>query len=582
MIECSRYGNGAHAWILFKEFIPATLARDFGYLLIEKGATSINLKSFRYYDRMFPTQDYSQGLGNVIALPLQGKALKNGNSAFVDENWNAYYDQWLMLNRINRLTKNDIKRYIGKWKLELIADKGLLLNTNREARIKPWKKDDIFYKEDVVEKMTIVLADGIYIDTLNLKPRIQNQIRSLVAFDNPIFYKNNRLGYSNYNQPMVVYMGNDVNDYIKIPRGLIEKIIEKCSQANILYDIVDKRKRGKPINVEFTGQLRNEQIIAAKELLKYDNGILNATTAFGKTVVASYLISKRKVSTLIVMQSVNLINQWVEELHKFLNINEEFPTYQTKTGIIKTRDDVIGVLYGNKNTLTGIIDVVSVSSIYDKNGKSKLKDSYGMVIVDECHHGASAVFENVLNKVDSKYVYGVSANEKRIDKLEKKVYMLIGPIRHQFTSKQRIEQQNIEHHVYPRFTRVINLGDSKQDINSAYSLIAKNTIRNEMIISDIKECIKNIRTPIVLTRYKEHAKYLYDILKRDVLDNTFLIYGDNTQKKNEEVRKQLLEMSQNESFILVATSQSVGEGFNVPRLDTLFLTTPVSGEPLVE
>lgn len=145
MIECSRYGNGAHAWILFKEFIPATLARDFGYLLIEKGATSINLKSFRYYDRMFPTQDYSQGLGNVIALPLQGKALKNGNSAFVDENWNAYYDQWLMLNRINRLTKNDIERYIGKWKLELIADKGLLLNTNREARIKPWKKDDIFY-----------------------------------------------------------------------------------------------------------------------------------------------------------------------------------------------------------------------------------------------------------------------------------------------------------------------------------------------------------------------------------------------------------------------------------------------------
>lgn len=393
MIECSRYGNGAHAWILFKEFIPATLARDFGYLLIEKGAASINLKSFRYYDRMFPTQDYSQGLGNVIALPLQGKALKNGNSAFVDENWNAYYDQWLMLNRINRLTKNDIERYIGKWKLELIADKGLLLNTNREARIKPWKKDDIFYKEDVVEKMTIVLANGIYIDTLNLKPRIQNQIRSLVAFDNPIFYKNNRLGYSNYNQPMVVYMGNDVNDYIKIPRGLIEKIIEKCSQANILYDIVDKRKRGKPINVEFTGQLRNEQIIAAKELLKYDNGILNATTAFGKTVVASYLISKRKVSTLIVMQSVNLINQWVEELHKFLNINEEFPTYQTKTGIIKTRDDVIGVLYGNKNTLTGIIDVVSVSSIYDKNGKSKLKDSYGMVIVDECHHGASAVFE---------------------------------------------------------------------------------------------------------------------------------------------------------------------------------------------
>ena len=135
---------------------------------------------------------------------------------------------------------------------------------------------------------------------------------------------------------MVVYMGRDVKDYIKIPRGLMEKIVEKCSQANILYEVVDKRERGKQIDVEFKGQLKDNQVIAEKELLKYDNGILNATTAFGKTVVASHIISKRKVSTLIIMQSVNLINQWVEELHKFLDINEELPTYQTKTGKIKT------------------------------------------------------------------------------------------------------------------------------------------------------------------------------------------------------------------------------------------------------
>ena len=243
---------------------------------------------------MFSTQDHNQGLGNVIALPLQGKALKNGNSAFVDENWNAYYDQWLVLNKINRLTKKDVERYIDKWKIELVEGKGLLINPNREARIKPWKKDEPFYKEDVVEKMTIVLADGIYIDTLNLSPRIQNQIRSLVAFDNPIFYKNNRLGYSNWNQPMVVYMGRDINDYIKIPRGLMEKISDKCSQANIPYEIIDKRERGKPVNVEFKGQLKDNQNTAANELLKYDNGILNATTAFGKTVVEAILFQKEK------------------------------------------------------------------------------------------------------------------------------------------------------------------------------------------------------------------------------------------------------------------------------------------------
>lgn len=282
------------------------------------------------------------------------------------------------------------------------------------------------------------------------------------------------------------------------------------------------------------------------------------------------------------MQSVSLINQWVDELHHFLEINEDLPMYKTKSGKEKQRKDLIGVLHGSKNTLTGIIDVVSVNSIYDKEGNSRLDQTYGMVIVDECHHGASHVFENVLKQINSKYVYGVSASDKRIDRLEKKVYMQLGPIRHQYTSKERIEKQSIDHHVYPRFTRIMALGDSKNDLNSAYAFISKNENRNNMIISDIKKCIEENRTPIVLTRYKDHAKSLYESLKKNVLDHTYLIYGDHTLKENEEVRKTILALSHDEPFILVATSQSVGEGFNVPRLDTLFLTSPVSGEPLVD
>lgn len=282
------------------------------------------------------------------------------------------------------------------------------------------------------------------------------------------------------------------------------------------------------------------------------------------------------------MQSVSLINQWVDELHHFLEINENLPVYKTKLGKEKQRKDLIGVLHGSKNTLTGIIDVVSVNSIYDNEGNCRLNHEYGMVIVDECHHGASHVFENVLHQINSKYIYGVSANDKRIDRLEKKVYMQLGPIRHQYTSRERIKKQTIDHYVYPRFTRIIALGDSKNDLNSAYAFISKNKNRNNMIISDIKKCIEENRTPIVLTRYKEHAKLLYEALKKDVLDHTYLIYGDHTLKENEEVRKTILALSHDEPFILVATSQSVGEGFNVPRLDTLFLTSPVSGEPLVD
>lgn len=581
LIERSRSGNGAHAWILFKEFVPASLAREFGLLLIEKGSQSINLKSFRYYDRMFPTQDHSEGLGNLVALPLQGQALRQGNSAFVDENWNPYYDQWKLLTTVHQLSKNEIEEHIYKWKEELSIPQ-TLLTMDLGKRIKPWKKDENFHSEDVIERLSIVLADGIYVDTLNLQPRIQNQIRRLSAFDNPIFYKNHNLGFSNWNQPRVIYLGEDINDYIKIPRGLLETLLNKCHSSNIEYEIVDKREKGKPINVSFTGKLRDEQLTAASDLLNYDNGVLNAATAFGKTVVSSYLISQRKVNTLSIMQSVSLIDQWVDELHRFLEINEDLPVYKTKTGKEKQRKDLIGVLHGSKNTLTGIIDVVSVNSIYDNEGNCRLNHEYGMVIVDECHHGASHVFENVLRQINSKYIYGVSANDKRIDRLEKKVYMQLGPIRHQYTSKERIEKQSIDHHVYPRFTRIMALGDSKNDLNSAYAFISKNENRNNMIISDIKKCIEENRTPIVLTRYKDHAKSLYESLKKNVLDHTYLIYGDHTLKENEEVRKTILALSHDEPFILVATSQSVGEGFNVPRLDTLFLTSPVSGEPLVD
>ena len=180
------------------------------------------MKSFRYYDRMYPCQDIANGIGNLIALPLQGQALKNGNSAFVDSKWNAYPDQWdILLNHTMKLSTEDIEAYMQKWKAEISEIRGVA-KTDVEDRPKPWKKKQAFNKTDVVGKMHIVLGDGVYVDTLNLMPRVQNQIRSLAAFDNPIFYKNKRLGYYNYYNFSAVYMGQDIDGYIRIPRGLRE------------------------------------------------------------------------------------------------------------------------------------------------------------------------------------------------------------------------------------------------------------------------------------------------------------------------------------------------------------------------
>lgn len=512
LVERSRSGRGAHVWIFFQKAISASVARNFGFLLLDKGATAVNLKSFHYYDRMYPSQDVASSIGNLIALPLQGQALRNGNSAFVDENWNAYPDQWdVLLNKTEKLSIEDVEKYMAKWQVELVESREKLVATNINSRPKPWKKKCEFVKTDVVGKLHMVLSDGVYVDTLNLMPRIQNQIRSLAAFDNPEYYKNKRLGYSNYYNFSAVYLGKDIDGYIRVPRGLRERIAEECTKAGIPIDISDQREIGRPIRASFKGDLRLQQELAAEQLLKNSDGVLEAATAFGKTVVCSYLIAERKVNTLILLQSKDLLSQWM----------------------------------------------------------------------DECHHAASHMYMEVLQKIHAKYVYGVSATPKRGDHLDKIIYMMLGPLRHRFTALERAEEQGIGHYFVPRYTRVIDTVDSRNDINKAYSLISTSKVRNEMIANDVKQSISQKQTPVILTRYKEHAKILYDMLK-DEADHVFLLYGDNSDKENAEIWIQLKQVPRIESLILIATGQKIGEGFDFSRLDVLMLAAPVSFEGRLE
>lgn len=582
LVERSRSGRGAHLWIFFQKPIPASLARNFGFLLLDKGSASINLKSFHYYDRMYPSQDTAGSIGNLIALPLQGRALKSGNSAFVDENWNAYPDQWdILLNHTPKFSVEDIEKYIVRWRAELADGQQSGAAGGVQDRPKPWKKKEGFSKSDVVGKVHMVLGDGIYVDTLNLMPRLQNQIRSMAAFDNPEFYKNKRLGYSNYSNFSAVYMGRDVEGYICLPRGLRESLIDRCVQASIEYELEDAREKGRPLRVSFKGDLRMQQSLAADRLLAYDHGVLSAATAFGKTVVCSYLISARKVNTLILLHNKDLIGQWVEELYHFLDIDEEPPIYKTKTGREKRRESVIGILHGGKDTLTGIIDVAMAGSLYGKGNYHELINSYGMVIMDECHHCGANTSVQVMQKVNARYIYGVSATVKRGDNLEPIIQMLIGPTRHSYTARERAEEQGIGHFVYPRYTRVVDANESSDDINKAYALIGSSLVRNDMILGDVRDCVKEGRTPVILTKYKEQAKYLFDRLQ-EAAEHVFLLYGDNSDKENAEMRRKMNEVPADQSLILVATGQKIGEGFNFPRLDTLMLAAPVSFEGRLE
>lgn len=580
LVERSRSGRGAHLWIFFTGKIPAKLARKFGFALLDKGAETVNMKSFRYYDRMLPAQNHvpDGGIGNLIALPLQGQALREGNSAFIDESWNAYPNQWKVLMETKRLSKEKLEECIKNWLPENPLESGM---EHEETRIKPWEYQRNFHREDVQGSLKIVLSNLIYVDTKNLKYRLQNQIRRLAAFLNPVYFKNQRIGYSNYQESRTIYMGREEQEYIGIPRGLYDELIQRCDEAGIKYQIEDKRTVGRTIDVTFQGRLRESQIPAVEKMLQHDTGILSAATAFGKTVVCSKLIAERKVSTLILLESSALMEQWVDALQDFLDIQEELPEYRTPSGRIRKRKSVIGKIHGAHDSSTGIIDIAMVGSLCKKGEFHPRLQEYGLCLMDECHHAAASTVMEILQEVKAKYVYGVTATPMRSDGLEKIGYMLLGNIRYRYTAKDRAKEQGIKHLVYPRFTRVAYPRSQEMHINDAYMLIRDNEVRNEQILDDVKKCVANGRTPVILTRYKEHASLLSERIQA-YADKVFTLSGDKSKKELQEIREQMEEVSSDETMILVATGQMVGEGFDYPRLDTLIMATPVSWKGIVE
>ena len=593
LVERSRSGKGAHVWIFFSDPIQASKARKFGESLLRKGAESVSLKNFTYYDRMMPMQDFlPEGkLGNLIALPLQGRALRNGNSAFVDESWNTYKDQWKRLRETRRLSEKEVDDLIKLWcpdddamsifQNDVVEDTAAG-HTSLLFGQTPASTNRDFHAEDADGSVKIILSDGIYVNKKGLKDRMQNAIRRIAAYSNPQFFQTLKLGFSTKDTPRIVYNGYDEGDYIVIPRGCYDELISQLSVAGVRYDVVDKRQKGRKIDIHFNGDLYPEQQIAAEKMLYNDIGVLAAATAFGKTVLGAYLIAEKKVNALVLVHNVEIMNNWIKDLSSFLTINEELPTYTTPKGRVKKRSSLIGTFSSQKDSTTGIIDIAMITSLGREDNINELVRNYGIVIVDECHHAAAVTHENVLRAVTARYVYGMSATINRGDKQDKKMFMQLGPIRHRYTAKERAQKQGIGHYIYPRFTRLVDLNQSEdKNPSDYYRLIMQSELRNMQIVSDVIDCVKRGRTPVVMTKYKEHAQKLYDMLQ-GVADHVFLLQGGKSLKERAAIREQMAAVRADESLVLVAIGQYVGEGFNYPRLDTMLLAMPISFEGNVE
>lgn len=559
-IERSRSGNGIHIWIFFDTKIKALTARKLGSLLLSKTMEISNL-SISSFDRMFPNQDTlpKGGFGNLIALPFQKEPAKYGNTLFVDKNFIIIKNQMQYLSSIHRLTEDEVFEKIKKLSNDTIDIGHEINDMNKELENKNLK--NIEYPKSI----NVILNDMVYIDKANLDSSAKNCFRRLATFANPEFYKKQRLRMSVYNIPMVIDCSKEDDKYLMLPRGTFEYLEQLCKNNNVKIIKKDNRFKGKKIKVVFNGKLREEQQIAFDKLIKYDTGILCAPTGFGKTVIGCKLIEEKGVNTLVLVNKIQLLNQWKERIKEFL------PNIE------------VGEISGKKKIITNVIDVASIKSLWNNGNVLDITKNYGMIIIDECHHTAAYTFEQAINTGSSKYVYGISATPDRENGHTPIIKMQCGDIRYKVDSLKFNKELNIPMKVFVKNSHLNNTNANidNYELNEINDLISKDTIRNDNIINDILKEYKNGNNILVLTERLNHLDYFYDKLSLET-KNIFKYYG-NIGKKilNDYAEREKIINENGENKILISTGSYMGEGFDDSKLNVLFLTMPISGKTRV-
>jgi superfamily II DNA or RNA helicase len=569
-LERSRSGNGGHIWIFFSEPIKAGLARHMGSFLLTKTMERRPEIGLDSYDRFFPDQDTMPkgGFGSLIALPLQKKPRERGFSLFVDEHFQPYPDQWAFLSSVRRMGRKEVETIVDE-----ASKRGRLIGVRMvvtdEEDDEPWTAPPSRRREEppipgpLPEKISMVLGNQIYIAKDELTPALRNRLVRIAAFQNPEFYRAQAMRHSTYQIPRVISCTEDFPNHIGMPRGCLDEVIHFLHSLEITPVVQDERVRGVPVEVEFQGALRPEQEVAAQALLNHDLGVLSAATAFGKTVVASYLIAERKVNTLILVHRRQLLDQWISRLSDFLGLD--------------TRE--IGQIGGGKRRVSGRIDVAILQSLTRKGIVDDLVGEYGYLIVDECHHISASSFELTARQCKAKYVTGLSATVTRKDGHHPIIFMQCGPIRYRVDDRRQAAQRPFEHKVILRRTS-FKLPDTYQDkvelpIQEIYSILTHDEQRNNMIVEDVLKVVADNRSPLVLTERKEHLALLVDRLSPFVR-NFIVLKGGMGPKQRQHLAQRISEISDKEERLLISTGRYLGEGFDDARLDTLFLALPVS------
>lgn len=573
-LERSRSGQGAHVWVFFADAVPAIDARKLGALLVTSTMERRPDIGFESYDRFFPSQDTrpTGGFGNLIALPFQDGPRRLGNSVFVDDNWVPYEDQWAFLSVVKRVSYAEVLslvsaasaagRIVGvRLPVDDDSDEPWRLLPSRRAPEPPIRD------RTLPERVKIVLGNQIYVDRSALPAPLVARCVRLAAFQNPEFYAAQAMRLPTFGKPRVISCAELFPGHVALPRGCLDAVLELLSEHGIRPDVQDERESGTPLVAAFLGQLTDEQESATAALLQSDYGVLAAATAFGKTVVASRIIAARACSTLILVHRRQLMDQWVARLSAFLDIDPKR----------------IGVIGGGKRKPTGQIDVALIQSLVRKGEVSDVVANYGQLIVDECHHLPAVSFEAVARASKAKYVLGLSATVTRKDGHHPIVFMQCGPVRYKVDARKQASIRPFAHKVVFRHTaffRAESPSDGTARIQELYGLMAKDEARNDLIFNDVLLALAAGRSPVILTERKDHLTDLAARLSK-FAKNVIVFHGGMKAKAQKESERALKDVSDSEERVLVATGRYLGEGFDDARLDTLFLTMPISWRGLL-
>jgi superfamily II DNA or RNA helicase len=563
-IERSRSGHGAHVWLFFSEPVTARRARQLGTLILSRALMKRSEISLESYDRFFPNQDFlpKGGFGNLIALPLQKEPGASGNSLFVDDSFNAVLDQWKYMSQFLRLSNSDVNRLINNYygidnqdyliqnEDVQIAEQSMSINLKDLTDCYP---DNILFN----------LGSMVTINIKQLPVRLISAFKRTAVFANPKFFEMQRLRLSTWKIPRYIFCGELSGSNLVLPRGVIFKCQNIANLVGAKSTIIDQRIKLDPIKLKFVGKLSGEQKRCVNEIIKYELGVMVAPTGSGKTVMACSVIARRKVPTLILVHRKQLIDQWINHICSFLDVDK----------------GEIGIYGGGSKKLKNKIDVSMLQTLSKMNDLSDIVDKYEQIIIDECHHIPAFSFESVLNQFPARYVLGLTATPYRKDGHQPIIFMQCGPVRYEM--KEMLDAETTRK-VIIRETdfRLPDDSDPQPPIHEIWNHLVEDTNRSELIAYDIIEILQSGRFPLILSERKEYLLSLEKMiqeLSKGMNYKGIIFLGEMGKKARRTAIEEISQSIKNKSpAYILSTGSLIGEGFDLPELDTLVLAMPIS------